>query len=233
MSTTLKRKVIKYAVLPEFWPRLKALFTSGFAHISYLIAVIYESLNLLPANHPYLNPINKGRFGIRHVIAEAANNLVFSRKNIDQIIVFFTILLGLVLLLSQFVLLGFSIFAQQEVMAGPPGLFPSMFDLFSVESQYGHGSSTHGESQDIAFIIMDRVFGVRDIFVSCVSDLGEQCRNLRDQPIATPGAYPFPFHIALHNLLRFYSMGIFVVSVLVKVTYITYALKYKVLLILH
>ena len=84
-------KVLKYSTLPGFIPRIGALFSSGFVHISYLMAVIYGALRLLPPNHPYLNPANRGRFGIRHVIAEAANNLVFSKKNLDQIIVFFTV----------------------------------------------------------------------------------------------------------------------------------------------
>ena len=216
--STMQTKIIKYALLPEFWPRIMALFTSGFAHIAYLIAVIYESLRLLPPNHPYLNPANKGRFGIRHVIAEAANNLVFSKKNIDQIIVFFTVLLGLVLLLSQFVLFGVSLFAQQELLAAPPGLFPSMADILSVNSKYGHAN---GESQDIAFILMDRVFGVQNIFNSCISQIGTDCLSLKGDPLPTPGAFPFPFHHALHALLHFYSLGIFLVSVFIILYFFT------------
>ena len=65
------------------------------------MALVYHAVRLLPANHPYLNADNIGRFGIRHVIAEAANNLVISSKNIDQIILFATILIGLCMVFIQ------------------------------------------------------------------------------------------------------------------------------------
>src|SRR6056297_1410892 len=99
------KALIKYALLPQFVPRVRSLFSGMFAHSAFLIAAIYGSLRLLPPGHPYLAAQNFGRFGLRHVISEAANNLVLSRKNLDQIIVFFIILLGLVLLITQFILL--------------------------------------------------------------------------------------------------------------------------------
>ena len=47
-----------------------------------LMAQIYAMAGLLPPNHPYLNPENKGRYGVRHVIAEAANNLQLNKHNL-------------------------------------------------------------------------------------------------------------------------------------------------------
>ena len=103
-----KRKILKYALLPGVFPRVYGFLTTGFYHMACLVAVIYQNFGLLPAGHPYTNPQNFGRFGLRHVVAEASNNLVFSRQNIDKVIVFFTILLGLILLFLQFFLLAFS-----------------------------------------------------------------------------------------------------------------------------
>ena len=78
------------------------LFASGFGYLAMLVAVVYHNVGLLPLGHPYLDYENFGRFGVRHVIAEAGRNLVFSRRHIDQIIVYFTILFGLVVLFLQF-----------------------------------------------------------------------------------------------------------------------------------
>lgn len=211
-------KILKYGALPGFLPRISALFSSGFVHVSYLMAFIYGSLRLLPPNHPYLNPANRGRFGVRHVIAEAANNLVFSKKNIDQIIIFFTILLGVVLLLIQFGLFALALFVQQDALAATVSSFPSFTDIMRVDSVYGHGSAV-GATQDIAFIILDRVFGVEGIFNSCVSLVGTDCLDLNGDPVATPAVYPDPFHLALHALLHFYSIGIFIVSVFIILYY--------------
>jgi conjugal transfer/type IV secretion protein DotA/TraY len=224
-------KLLKYTLLPGFLPRLHAFFTTGFVHIAYTIALIYQAVRLLPPNHPYLDPANFGRYGIRHVISEAANNLVLSRKNLDQIIIFFTILGGMALLLLQIALLITAVIAQ-PALAGwvaPTPMNYSIFNILDVNSPYGHGS-TGGPGQDIAFIILDRVFGLsgtsmtgdRIIFASCVSDPGVPCRDLNGNLLPDPGAaYPFPMHIALHTLLQFYSLGIFFVAAIVIIYFVT------------
>ena len=68
--------------MPEIGPRIHSLFMSGFGYIPYFIASIYQMVGLLPNNHPYLYSSNIGRYGIRHVVAEAARNLKFSWKTI-------------------------------------------------------------------------------------------------------------------------------------------------------
>lgn len=207
-----RSQVLRYALLPGFIPRITGIFSTGFVHAAYLLAIIYESLRLLPPNHPYLNRQNMGRYGLRHVIAEAANNLVISRKNIDQVIVFFTTLAGVVLLLSQFVLLIVALVAQQPALAGgyPTDTLVPLKDIFLTTSTYNKGPS-----QDIAFIILDRVFGMKAIFESCISQIGVDCENLRGTPMSTPSTYPFPFHKALHAMLQFYSVGMFIISVFI------------------
>ena len=224
-------EILRYALLPRFIPRIFALFTNGFSYTAYLIALIYQSLDLLPLNHPYLKPENFGKFGIRHVIAEAANNLVISRKNADQVLVFFTILVGLVLILVQFALLGFAFLGQPAIAfaaatGGDAPTLNSFYNVFSVNSPFSPGDEH--PAQDLAFIIMDRVFGLVNIFDSCVSDTGAMCTNLQGNPIYVDGngtplpaaPYPMPFHIALHALLRFYSMGVFITAIIIILYYV-------------
>ena len=79
------KSVLRYMILPGVMPRLREFAQNGFGWLALMIALIYQGVRLLPPTHPYCNPANMGRFGIRHVIAEAANNLVISRRNIDQI----------------------------------------------------------------------------------------------------------------------------------------------------
>ncbi len=211
MATLTTGKVLKYTLLPGFWPRLRTLFSSGFAHVAYAIALVYHAVRLLPANHPYLDGRNFGRYGIRHVIAEAANNLVISRRNIDQVIMFFTIFAGLILLLAQFVLLIVAIVYQQPAYAAAVDY--SANALLTVTSTHGHGGAA--PSQDIAFILLDRVFGLRNIYNSCIADLTVQCLDLSGNNAPDTAVYPFPFHTAFHALLHYYSLGIFYVAVII------------------
>lgn len=207
---SMKKKILKYALLPGIFSRLYALLTSGFAFSAFLIANIYQSVRLLPANHPYLDPNNVGSYGIRHVIGEAANNLVFKTKNIDQIIVFFVLLGGLILLISQFALLIVAVISYQPTLA-QDGLMPTGFFTRASDRNL----------QDIAMILMDRVFGVAGIFDSCISVISEACTDMQGNPIATPTVFPFPFHIAFRQLLSFYSMGLFFVGAFMILYFIT------------
>lgn len=199
-------KVLRYAALPGIIPRFQQLFRSGFFHTASLTALIFQSVRLLPAGHPYLNPANFGRFGIRHVIAEASRHLVFSTRNIDQIIVFFTILTGFVLLGLQFLLLILALL-QQPALA-----FADLTDWLATPS----ANTPFGPEQDIAMILLDLVFGTQNIFNSCISNAGVVCVDNYNNPVGFDpgGAYPFPIHIALRQIFFFYSWGIFMVGVL-------------------
>lgn len=177
-------------------PRFKQLFASGFGYIAYLMAQIYYLVRLLPPGHAYLNPQNIGRFGIHHVIAEAANSLIISKKNIDQVIVFVLMLTGIVLLALQIVALLFSLLFGHAMAA-------SIF-------------ITAKPNFDIAFMLLDQVFGVGDgtnnFFNSCVA------QNISCDPTGVmppPGPFPWPFHLALRNMFRFYSLGILLIGTLI------------------
>jgi conjugal transfer/type IV secretion protein DotA/TraY len=203
----LKSDVIRYAALPALIPRIMKLFSGGFGYAAFLMATIYNAVRLIPNGHPYIDPANIGRFGIRHVISAAATNLVFKRQNIDQILIFFTILTGIVLLITQLILVVVAAFATQ------PALANAFSEVLGVSS-----SLNPGPAQDIAFVVLDRVFGVAGIFGSCISTAAE-CVDMNGQVLSNE-AFPFPFHIALHKMFEFYSIGIFIVSVFVIIYYV-------------
>jgi conjugal transfer/type IV secretion protein DotA/TraY len=202
--TKTQAKWIKYALLPGIISRLYELFTSGFSTSAYWIACIYQSVKLLPPNHPYVQVDNIGKFGIRHVIGEAANNLQLKPQNIDQIVIFFGILTGMVLLLSQIILLVVALLAYQPVMAQSAW---DASDIFMRDPAKNY--------QDIVMILLDRVFGIADIFGSCVSVAGETCTDLQGRPTTTPATFPFPFHLAFHQMLEFYSYGLFFIGLFI------------------
>ena len=69
------RSVLRYTLMPEVMGRLNALLFSGFFFIPYSLAVLYQMVRLLPSSHPYLDTKNIGRYGVRHVVAEAARQI--------------------------------------------------------------------------------------------------------------------------------------------------------------
>ena len=188
------KSVAKYAFLPGIIPRLNGLFASGFSWFAFLIATVYAGVRLLPPNHPYTNPQNAGKFGVRHVIAEAANNLVMKRENVDQIIIFFVILLALLLLVFQFValLLGLVIAPSH---AGWAGIFTT--------ATCNPGPA--GGCLDIAHMLLDRVFAVPDMFNS---------------KMLPPGAAVPVFNQALQEMFQYYSYAILIVGVVILLYYV-------------
>lgn len=218
MNNTTKQ-VLKYALLPGIVPRLKELLTGSFGYLSIYLAQIYAAVRLLPPNHPYLNPANMGRFGVVNVVAAAGARLRFRKENIDQIIVFFLLLSGLVVLIMQFALLGFSIIVQGAHATALPTNFAGFF------------ITPAPTNNDVAFVLLERVFGIEEapgvgFFPSCVS-LGQPCFQAVDAPYvlnaqALPeGTWPWPFHLALHQMFQFYSIGLLVVALLIFCYFVT------------
>lgn len=153
------RRFLGYTFLPGFSSRLSNLTAGGFYHVAYLLAIVYNMVRLLPDNHPYLQGRNFGRYGVRHVISEAANNLVFSRQNIDKIVLFFIVLVGMGLLIMQFLVLIMSVF-MLPAMAGAwppapawPPVATDWWSFFFVADN---------PRNDIAYILLDLVFGIPD-----------------------------------------------------------------------
>ena len=94
----LPKGVFGYAVMPRIMPRIRNLWMGGFHYVPFFLALVYQLVRLLPQGHPYLMPQNMGRYGVRHVIAEAGRNLIFNVKNLDQILLFGLILEALPIL---------------------------------------------------------------------------------------------------------------------------------------
>jgi hypothetical protein len=221
-----RRDVIHYTVLPQILPRLRTLFTTGFQHIPYFIALVYGAVRLLPAQHPYLNAHNIGKYGLRHVVAAAAHNLVFSWRNVDQIILFALVLVGIVMGLMQVILLMIAIMAGPVMAAAAPVVPTNFAGLFALVP------ATRAE-HDIAYMVLDMVFGVEGIFNSCVSTV-TVCKDSFGSDVLTPtagmswgldptaggGAFPTAMHVGLHQMFQIYSIGLLVVAAFIFIYFI-------------
>ncbi|MGH1456119.1 MAG: DotA/TraY family protein [Alphaproteobacteria bacterium] len=204
MQNLKTKDVVTYCTMPRVVPRLKGLFSSGFGYVAFLMAHIYCMVRILPDNHPYLQTQNMGRYGIRHVVAEATRHLKFSRNHIDQILIYFALLAGLLILVAQLFVLIFTFVA--------PIFFPAVmaFSWFD----------TPDPSEDIAFNLLDRVFGLPDIFCSSVTPAN--CTHYATGiaanvagPATGAAVVPLPYHSALHGLFRFYSTALMMIAVLI------------------
>ena len=148
---------------------------------------------------------------MRHVIAAASNNLEFSRRNTDKLVIHFTILAGLAVLLVQFALMALA------MTTAPSFAWP----WWGRDWQTTFVVTPYGPSQDIALIMLDRVFGVMDIFGAGTGFFGScystpiACLDIAGRPAPDSAVFPSPFHIALHQMLWFYSLGIAFISLVV------------------
>jgi conjugal transfer/type IV secretion protein DotA/TraY len=188
------KQVAGYLLLPGIIPRLRDFSSSGFGFLAILLANLYVMLRILPHTHPYNNPDNIGKFGMRHVIAEAANNIVISRNNIDQIAIFLVSVSALLLLIFQCIMLFFGLFIQPAAALG--GWSGSLF-------------ATPNPTDDIAFNILDMVFGVPDFFCNPAGTCS-----------AINGELPWPFHSALHTMFEFYSIAVLLLGVIIFLYYV-------------
>ena len=179
---------------PRILPRIQELFRTGFAQIAFFMAQIYGMVRLLPDNHPYLEAKNIGLFGVRHVIAQAANHLVLKKENLDQLFIFFILLVGMVLLTLQFIAVIYSFLFQ-------PAL--AQISIFN----------TPDPVDDIALTMMDRVFGIPNLTCNLAGD----CTQYHQDTLANG---PTPFHIGLQSMYEFYSLGMLVVAVIIFLYYL-------------
>lgn len=197
-STYIKRTkdVAGYVLLPGIIPRVKNFAKSGFWYLAFLIALVYQAVRILPDQHPYCKPSNIGKFGIRHVIGEAANRVKLGWKHLDQIVIFFSILAGIIILFMQFFAVLFMIFTN-IAFANSAGLSAQNISLAN-----GIFNTTNPE-RDVAFEMMDRVFGIPDFF-------GSQAN----------AEIPTAFHFGLHAIFEMYNTALLIVGSLILLYYI-------------
>lgn len=146
-----KRQVLGYTLLPGIWPRIRDLAGTGFYTLARLIAIVFYTVRILPATHPYLQIGNRGKFGIRHVLAEAGNHIVVSRNNIDQMVVFVAVIAGLVILTLQFLMIVMIVISPPAIAATMPTTLAGFFKTTAVDT-------------DLAFKFLNLVFGFPGIF---------------------------------------------------------------------
>lgn len=191
-----KGDVLRYMLMPQVASRVNSFYQDGFASLAYLIALVYRAVNILPQNHYVLQPKNRNQIGIRMVMAAAAGQITFNIKNIDKVIIYFAIMLGMVLLGGQFFLtLGY-------LMVNPA--------MAAMPTTYGDFFAVAGPA-DIAYRLLWTVFGIPDLFsVGAAGDL--PALGGRSQ-----------YHVALHALFQLYSVGLLVVAVII-ICYFVFAI---------
>lgn len=187
-----KGEVIRYMLLPQIVPRVRALVQSGFSYMAFFMAQVFRAGNLIPPNHPYLSGRAMGTYGIIDALTLASSHLVFDKKHIDQVVFFFAVLAGIIILGIQCFLLLLSFFiGSASASTTTPGGYNDFFVI-----------SSEAAKEDLAFRLMDRVFGVPGMF------------NSKDAGIGSA------FHEALHSLLQFYSLGLLVIAVLILIYFV-------------
>ena len=213
------QSTLAYMVLPGIWGRLKSLFTSGFHTSAYFMALIFYAVRLLPHNHPYTLRNNIGNFGLLHVIGQAGNNLRYSWKNMDQILVFFTIISGLFILFAQIILFTLALLTFKPVIASDGHAASDCSRSISHICR-----TSEQKTHDLAMIAFDHIFGLPGVFKSCLTtaekcEIEELTPSMLDQDTNT--RYPTPFHLALQSMLYFYSMGMFFIGVIILLYFAT------------
>lgn len=208
-------KVAQYMLLPQILPRFANLVFGGFAYLAYFVAQVYRGVRLLPDTHPFLNPSEIGNYSIPDVVRAAGSRLKYRKDTIDQVIIFYVILMGMVLIASQTLMLFIGVFAPQAMAMSLSMYFGNAHvnptgDVVGVDPY-----------QDLAFILLDRVFGIPGIFNSCVS-MSTPCymaapddQWVSAQTVYTPATFPWPFHNALHAMFSFYSTGLLIIGMMI------------------
>ncbi len=187
-----RKQAAKYVLLPGILPRIRELGGSGFGYLAFLIASVYRAVRILPAGHPYTLHGNIGTFGLRAVVSEAANHVKVSWKTADQVIVFFAILAAIAILFMQFIALIFLLFSGQAFASSLGS--PDDYSFFV----------TAQPAKDVAFLLLDYVFGIPDFFGS---------EALADGKSSA-------FHVALQALFKFYNVAILIIAVLIFLYYV-------------
>ena len=200
MERVTTRNVLGYVLLPRILPRFRELFSLAFSHGAYFIALLFEAVRLLPSSHPYLQPAYFGMYSVGDVLKQTFKQLKFDLKHIDQLLIFFVIVLGILIFFTQIFILFFSAmvpFAMAASLTAPP-----QFDVLVVFN-LSTIIETAFPQDDIAFMLLDRVFGIPDMF------------NSRYDDGAGGDDIPYPYHLGLQTMFLTYSTGMLAVALIV------------------
>lgn len=195
MSTSsVIKSVATYTLLPGLWPRCVGL-VPRLSLLAYFMALIFESVKLLPSGHPLLHPSRMETYRIRDVLAAAAHHLKGGFANSDHYIIFGMFVIGIVLLAIQFVIILMMLVVNAAHAAAVP--FSSIF-------------VTNLPYLDIAHLMLDRVFGIPEFFKSCYDPAYNGEAVCEKYQALTP--FPTPFQIAMQWLFLFYNFGMLAVA---------------------
>lgn len=209
-----------YTTLPRILPRMRDLLSVSFSHLSYFIALIFEAVRLLPAGHPYLKSVYFGQYSVAQVLREAYKRLKFDYKHLDQVLIFFTITLGILLFFVQLIIITITVLfpaAYASTLVAPFSLDQEIAAAFTLSSII----ETRFPCSDIAFMLLDRVFGVPDMFESRYSTAFDTiARNTCDggpatRNVASTTQFPYPYHFGLQTLYMTFSVAMMAVAMLV------------------
>jgi len=200
------KSVLRYTMMPEILPRIRAL-GFHFGHFAYLLALVFGSARLIPQTHPVMNPANIGRYGVRQVIAMAANNIKWRRENIDQIAIFSAIVIGLIMIVIQAILIAIAaLIGFNPAQAGGGG----GVDVGSFFTPIGN----YDAADDPVMIMFAQVFGNLNGF------WGADFANLTDNSENVFGTRT-GIHEGVYQMLSIYSMVMMVIAVIIVLYYIT------------
>lgn len=186
-----------YMLSPQLGRRIKNLsFNTHW--LALLILNLFQMLGLVQNNNA---AHNYEKLTIRGVMADAANNLQFDTKHADQIVLYGAILLGMTLLVAQFVLLAFMLttnLAQAQFM----GFFQPAQGL--------------DQSQDIALSMLDQVFAVPCLYfsqydpgysISGAGNVSYLCNDATHIANNTPA-----LNRVLHGTFSYYNTGMSMIA---------------------
>lgn len=157
LSRDNAKAVWRYATRPEILPRIRGLGIH-FGHFAYLIALVLHSARLLPSGSPMIRSEHIGKFGVRQVLASAANNITWSWKSIDQIAIFGAVVAGIIMIAIQAVLIA-AYALLGEAQASSPASFFSTPDA--------------NVPTDVVLIFLEQVFGANlSVFGAASQPLG-------------------------------------------------------------
>jgi hypothetical protein len=187
------KSVLRYTMMPEILPRIRAL-GFHFGHFAYLLALVFASARLIPQTHPVINTANIGRFGVRQVIAIAANNIIWSTKNIDQIAIFSAIIIGLIMIVIQAGLIAFA------ALVGFNPAEASGVSFFTPDP------TTYTAANDPMMVFFSQVFGDLNGFWGA--------------NVWSNGSGATRIHNGIYAMLSLYSMAMMVIAVIIVIYYI-------------
>lgn len=118
---TIVRSALRFAFNPEIGSRLRPMRESTEVFV-YLLAAIFISMGMFPADHPAYLRINGTKLGFSTLMSTVWRELKFTRANLPKIFMFFALLVGLffagLALLTLILSIFSAVFAAKAHAAG-------------------------------------------------------------------------------------------------------------------